>query len=288
MRKLAILLLATAAASIVVASGDAATPAQFSDPGGDGGTAADITSVTVSSDTTGNISFVVSFAAPLAATDSVTILLDTDKNPATGSKDADGAEYAFVDDEQDQTFDLYRWNGSDWDEAPAPSAQVSGGGGSSTLLFSVNASDLGGASTFNFWVDSLDGDGGSGHEDQAPDNSTWTFGASTKLTLSVTDFMLLGPARAGKGLSAALIVSRSDTGDFLGDEGTVQCKATVGGRRLNAIVVEVSVTLGGTKIPVQTCTWTVPKNAKGKLLTGSVSVTFEGVTVTRPFKSKVR
>jgi hypothetical protein len=78
----ALLVLATAASSRPAAG---ITPVIFSDPVGDGGTAADVTSVSV--ERRGRTySFDVGFATPLVPTSVVDIYLDTDLNAATGDR----------------------------------------------------------------------------------------------------------------------------------------------------------------------------------------------------------
>src|SRR5260370_40194058 len=123
----------------------------------------------------------VSFEKALASTDSVAILLDSDQNATTGNQNAAGAEYLLVASESDNSFGLAHWDGSTWQDASAPTASVNGGSGSTTLTFSIDASDLGGVSGFNFWVDSIDGTGGAGHEDQAPDSATWSYQLSSQV-----------------------------------------------------------------------------------------------------------
>jgi hypothetical protein len=69
-------------------------PQTFADPAGDSGNAPDITTVTVSNDGSGNITFQVTVPnrSALASRDQMLIRVDADRNQATGS--SGGFEYA--------------------------------------------------------------------------------------------------------------------------------------------------------------------------------------------------
>lgn len=169
------LVLALAAVFVAPASAAVkANPATFTDATGDAGTAADVSSVVVSNDANGQITFQVNFADPLASTDTVDLYVDADNNASTGDPNAAGAEYDLYADIGGNSWDLSVWNGSSWVDASSY-ATVHAGHTTSRQTFSINASELGGTSAFNFWVDSNDGSGGQGHEDQAPDNSVWSY-----------------------------------------------------------------------------------------------------------------
>ncbi len=280
---------AVAFAGLGLVAGNAAAAQPFTDPAGDSGTAADITSVSVSNDANRQITFQVSFANALASTDSVAILLDTDQNAATGNQNAAGAEYLLVASVSDNSFGLAHWDGSTWQDASAPTASVNGGSGSTTLTFSINASDLGSTAGFNFWVDSIDGTGGVGHEDQAPDSATWNYPLSSQVQVQVhvVAFEVLSTPRAGHHFQAALIAQRSDTGGFVGPEGTLTCTASVGGRRLTAVPLQLTVNVGGESVVVQACDWSLPRWTRGKIVRGTVTVTYQGAKASRSFSARV-
>jgi len=87
-------------------------------------------------------------------------------------------------------------------------------------------------------------------------------------------------SRAGKLLDARLAVVRTDTGAQV-RSGGVKCSAKVAGVRLR---VRFARFRGG----LAECSWRVPASAAHKILRGSVSVTFNGVTVTRAFSRRVQ
>jgi hypothetical protein len=267
--------------------GDAAvrsnpSPATFTDTAGDSGTAADISSVVVSSDSTGQITFQVNFSGPLPSGDLITVLVDADNNPATGDTGSAGAEYA-LGAVVGGNAGLFSWNGSSW--VPASSQTTfTANQGTTQVTFSVNRSDLGGTSQFGFWVDSADGDGGAGHEDQAPDNGTWNYQLTAPMHLSVVFFNAQPVARAGKTYFVAMAAQRSDTGDFLGAEGTLTCTATLGGKRVHGFGAFVTATVNGAKVSAAGCEFRLPKNAAGKTLRGTMTLSYQGAQAVRHFK----
>jgi hypothetical protein len=229
----------------------------------------------------------VSFAGGLASADDVTILLDTDQNGATGNTNAGGAEYLFTESESTNTFGLAHWDGANWQVSPATTASFTGGSGTNTLTFSINASDLGGVSGFNFWVDSIDGTGGAGHEDQAPDSATWNYQLSSGLVqLRVAAFETFSAPRAGHLFEAALI-AQTDTGEYVGLDATLVCVATVGGRTLRGFPMQLTVKVGGVQIPVQGCDWLLPRWTRGKILRGTITLTLQGAKVSHRFSVRV-
>jgi hypothetical protein len=267
------------------AAGAAGPP--LTDPSGDSGTAADITAVSVSNDAKRQITFQVSFAGGLASADSVAIFLDTDQNAATGNTVVDGAEYLFTESESGNSFGLAHWDGANWQVSPATTASVTGGSGSNTLTFSINASDLGGISGFNFWVGSIDGNGGAGHEDQAPDSGTWNYQLSSGLVqLHVAAFETFSAPRAGHLFKTALI-AQTDTGEYVGLDATLACVASVGGRTLTGFPIQLTVKVGGVQIPVQGCDWALPKWTRGKTLRGTITLTLQGAKVSHRFSVRV-
>jgi hypothetical protein len=63
--------------------------------------------------------------------------------------------------------------------------------------------------------------------------------------------------------------------------GAVRCSAKVGGRSLpHATPIAVAGRAS--------CTWTLPATARGKLVTGSVTESYEGSKVSRGFFARVR
>jgi hypothetical protein len=263
-----------------------ASPTTFTEPTGDAGTAADISSVVVSNDSSGQITFQVNFAAAPSSTDFVDVLVDADNNPSTGDPNAAGAEYDLEANIGNNSAGLGFWNGSTWTDAPSQST-FSASQGTAQVTFSVNKSELGNTSEFNFWVDSSDGQGGAGHEDQAPDNGTWTYQLAAQLQLSMVFFVGQSKARAGGSYTAVMFVQRSDTGDFL-DQGTIACTGTVGTRRVTGLGLFATVSEKGKKVTGAVCSYALPRTAGGKTLHGTITVTYQGLRVVHRFTVRVR
>jgi hypothetical protein len=85
----------------------------FADSVGENANAPDITSIAVSNDDAGMITFQVNISnRPQLTQDMfILILLDTDKNPATGSADFGGADYM---SSSIPGLSLFQWNGTDF------------------------------------------------------------------------------------------------------------------------------------------------------------------------------
>jgi hypothetical protein len=186
-RRTTTLLAALAAGLALVVAPQAGAATQYGDPAGDSGSGPDITGVSVSNAANGMINFQIAIPGqPQLAPDSkVVLLLDTDRNPATGFADAGGIDYLFVVDGATQSYGLLRWNGTDFEDAPAPTATVSYQSG---VFLSINRSDLGNTAGFNFWARAFQGDTPTpGALDDAPDGGLWTYLLSTGQSGAYTD-----------------------------------------------------------------------------------------------------
>jgi len=102
----------------------------------------------------------------------------------------------------------------------------------------------------------------------------------TKLTLSVVAFTTSPkPAKSAKNFAAVLAVNESDTAGPV-TAGTVACAATISFKYI--------VPLGhALKNGIAGCVWHLPKTSKGKTIRGTVTVTVQGVKVTRAFTAKI-
>jgi hypothetical protein len=87
------------------------------------------------------------------------------------------------------------------------------------------------------------------------------------------------PPKAGRPFSVGLAANESDTQSAV-QQGTVTCVAKIAGKR---------VTLRASKIVngVAVCVWSVPKNAKGKRITGSITLATQGATLSKSFSQKI-
>jgi hypothetical protein len=193
--------------------------------------------------------------------------LDTDLNASTGGN---GAEY--VIELRDGNASLLKWSGTAFETVAAPSLETEWIPGLGPAVF-LNRTDLGNASAFNFVLASHAGSDG----DVAPNTGAWRY-TLAPLTLEVESF-LAGPAKAGSVLAARMVVLRSDF-DVELEEGQVSCNAAVVGRSLRG----VGKFVGDEAL----CTWKLPKNARGKRLTGRMAVQFQGANASRSFALRVR
>jgi hypothetical protein len=261
----------------------------FTDSTGEDPAAPDITSIAVSNDDAGLVTFKINISNRPTLTADMTVLmpLDTDKQATTGSPDFAGADYAIELDPG--SVGLFTWNGSDFVAAPSQSS-VTYSYDATGATIRASATDLGGTKGFNFFVVAISGitvdaagnpDFTNSHADPAPDvgHGVFAYQVLTKLTLSVKAFTTSPkPAKAGKKFVASLAANESDTGGPV-QAGTFVCTANAGGKRLSATVHRIA---NG----IATCSWSLPRNVKGTLR-GTVSLTVKGTTVTRTFAVKV-
>jgi hypothetical protein len=122
-------LLAPVAAALVLLVASAGAAGSYRDPTGDNNGAPDISNVAVTNDAAGTITFDIGIVnLPSPADVQTYLFLDTDQNGATGAPGLAGAEYVFVVDESDESYNFYRWNGSEWaDDIPYSTVRVSSG-----------------------------------------------------------------------------------------------------------------------------------------------------------------
>jgi hypothetical protein len=279
----ALLCLAALASLGYAAPATAAPPAPttYPDSTGENAAAPDITTVSVSNDPAGLITFRVEVPnrPELTADTSAIVALDTDRNPATGNADYSGAEYLLYIDSR--WGDLSYWNGATWDNSIPQSTLTYAYASGPT--FRINASELGGVAAFSFWAAV-----GSGFEtetpqiDWAPGSGAWTYELAVAPRLEPGRVALTPKRlRAGARLVAALpvAVTRGAVRGQLPDTATVTCTAAVAGRRLRG----TGTAVGG----VAECAWKVPRNARGQTLRGSITVTLDGVAVTRSFSVRI-
>lgn len=276
----------TALAKSAQAQGNSQT---FTDSTGEDPNAPDITTVVVSNDDAGLVTFKINIGnRPTLAADMVVFLyLDTDQKATTGDTSSFGADYliALVPGE----VDLAKWNGTDY-VAPPSQALVTFTYDSTGATIRASAAELGNTKALNFIAVAVSGittdsmgnpDFTKAHGDVAPDSGhgVFPYQVLTTLSLSVRAFTTgPKPAKAGKKFVASLAANESDTGGPV-QAGTVACSATVGGKHLSATAHRVA---NG----IATCSWLVPRKAKGTLK-GTVSLTVKGTTVVRPFSAKV-
>jgi hypothetical protein len=290
MRRLPLALALAGALLLVVSTSASARPLEikpvsFTDQVGDAGTAPDVSAVSVTNDVNGTYTIDVTFATPLTPSSFVDLFLDTDLNASTGDPQSAGADFAIEDDESTQSFGFYKWGGSPATFVSISSAaiHVRSSQDLKGLEFQVGTPDIGAGTGFNFFVESADADGSTGHYDDAPSGTAvWQYKLQQQVTLSFLAAKATA-VKAGGTWVLALAAKRSDTGATLGGEGTIVCKATSGTTHL-VLVTHAFISASGSNAAV--CAFKVPKKLKHKLLHGTMTVSYEGSSVTHSFTTK--
>jgi hypothetical protein len=202
--------------------------------------------------------------------DSYGVYLDTDRNPATGGGGV-GAEYEIVFDAP-RTAKLEQWNGTEFDAASARALPLAWAPDYGPVFVFLRTA-IGDPAAFNFVLTSTNGT----DSDRAPDAGSWSY---TRRAFALKMRPLsVGPARAGSRLTVRAFVLRSDYDEPL-VEGKIGCAARFSGHRLTG--------KGRFAAARATCAWRLPKSARGKRLSGTVSVVYQGVQVKRAFTVRVR
>ena len=259
-----VLLAAIVAALVLGAGGAGAATATFTDAQGDAiGGAADISQVVVSNDFDGNVTFAMTIPnrPTFTADDFVVILLNVDRNAATGNN---GFEYAIVVD--GTKAELVQWNGTAFVLVTAPTLNAA----NNNMTVTINRSDLGKTVAFTFFVRSAL-ESNSTASDGAPDTGSWTFDLDLKPTLN-TLAATFSPAKpkAGKAFRLASTTLRLDDGTTV-KAGSITCVAMLNGKRLAG-----------------RCSWRIPANARGKRLVVTLTARFKGAKATfTPWRFKV-
>jgi hypothetical protein len=263
----------------------AASSGTYGDASGDNvGGAGDVTGVTVTGDkNSGQLVFRVAGVNIASSQQNVLFVdIDTDANPATGDLLDGGTEYSFYID--DNSYGFGRWEGSDWVRAPNSTVRVSGG--TSLITISVNRSELGNTSDFNFEVTSLAvplGGSGSVGLDSAPDDGSYNYSFDSNGPLITSVDVRTTPSggpRAGKAFKVeptALHLppdGRTSASPIVAESYT--CTAKLGSKAL-------------TGTGTGSCTFAIPKKkSHGKKLTVRLTVNYEGATKVIPYTFTVR
>jgi len=294
-KSLTLVVLLVLLASPQAAAGPAANEASYSDPTGDSGLAPDIGAITVRNDDSGLLTFKVAVLnrSTLAAGDEIGVVFDADRDSTTGNPrgwdhvlgaDAHGP-FLLAWDEREEGFEPV-------EPRPAISYAWSPDVG---FEIGIARAHLFGTVGFRFYAltftDENDDD-----VDVVPDgDEVWTYSLALPFALELVpprdelDTATAGAPRAGRAFTAGARVHRTDTGATI-TSGTVRCTATVAGKRLPASKGRFfRIIVGGASDRTQAlCTWAIPKNARGKTFVGTVAVTFNGATVTKTFKARIR
>jgi hypothetical protein len=175
-------------AILVSASGAApAGSSTFTDPSGDAQGGPDVTRVAVSGDVaSGTLAVTVTAPGYGAAVSGgverdIVAWLDTDGNASSGDPE-DGTEYGLQawSDATGKWWNIVRWNGAAWESVPeSATMRITGQGDSVT--WGLSTADLGGATSFRFYV--VAGNWNTTSEsfdtrDDAPDRGWWSYDIS--------------------------------------------------------------------------------------------------------------
>jgi hypothetical protein len=250
----------------------------------------DITTVTVSNDDAGRITFRAAIPSRPTLADGMRfrLWLDSDHDPATGLA-ANGMDY-FLLYEQGRAG-VWRCGGS----------TCAGGAAATTLEFSYASgprftildAEIGNAKRFRFAVEAATDifvdpatktvDASKARFDDAPARgSTWTYALAIGPQRLVVENLVTSPVapRAGNPFTARVLVTRADTGEVL-TSGRVRCTARIGGLSLRPR----SQGFAGRRAA---CVFGIPADAAGQTIRGSVTISFGGKKITRAFSARVR
>jgi hypothetical protein len=266
-----------AAAALLALVGSAGANGRYADKTGDSGGAPDISGAEVAGDSTGQLTFSIN-VGNVSGDAAVGLFVDSDANPLTGNVGAGGSDYFFIVVPAERSYDFGHWNGSDFDfDTPHSTVRVLAG--SSGITISVNKSELSNTAQLNFVAMSLAGDGSS---DMAPDNGLWNYdltaGGPDIREIQVQSTPASGP-RVGKKFTvsvAGIRLPQTNVSDPIQPE-SYSCTATLNGKAI------AGTGTGG-------CTFAIPKkkSTRGKTLSVTVSVVYEGVTKTQTLAFRVK
>jgi hypothetical protein len=274
----------------------AANSTTYTDSTGEDPAAPDITTIVVSNDDAGIVSFRINISnrAQLGQDMYMILFVDTDNNTATGSPDLAGVDYVFELIRGE--INLFKWDGTGFTRRFGdPSAVTLSFSYQAGITVRISAAELGNTARFNFIVEVDSGvvfdpvtgapDFTNAKSDVAPGGGaglfpyTVTIAKPTLLVRRFTTTPAAAPA-AGKQFTIRLVTSRSDTGAVI-QNGRVTCVGRAGTTRLRAQTARVTA---GAAV----CTWLIPKGAKGKTFRGSVAVSFEGLNASRSISRRIR
>ena len=268
---------AAAAAFAGTAGAVTAPPTTYTDPTGDSGTAADISTLSATNDDHGLYTLTIGFATPYTGTDDIAVFVDSDKNSATGDPTFAGADYLLLDDYGSHTYDLASWQNNDWGEASHPTMGVVVASDNMSVTFTINKSDLGNSTGFNFFVVTTDGQSSdTGHYDDAPSGTgLFAYDLQTVFSLSTGTFRD-GPAKAGGTWTVSANAVRSDNGQPVTSGASVVCSAKEGSKKLSL----VSSSFGSSGA---VCTFRLPKKPKHATVRATVKISDNGQSTTKSF-----
>jgi len=287
--------LAVLAAVFAVAPASAANSVTYQDSTGENPAAPDITTIVASNDDAGMITFRINIPNRVQLTPDILVdmLLDTDANPATGDPDNLGADYAIELFRGEVA--LFKWDGTGLTRRLGdPPATTLIYQWSSGVSFKISASELGNTKKLGFGVVAVSGitfdpttnepDFANAVADAAPAGSAGLYSYDVKTAPARVVFKSLKTApaspKAGGTFTVRMAATRSDTGAPI-INGRVTCAAKAGARSMRPTSARF---VAGQAV----CVFSVPRGSAGKTIRGTIKITFEGKTLTRPFSAKIR
>jgi hypothetical protein len=296
-----VLLVAAAAGFALVLSGSlSATPTDadaqarlaanavtYQDGTGESPGAPDIATVRVSNDDTRKLVFAVTFANRTSAgpTEWFELGVDTDRNAATGAQGM-GFDYELV--LYQGAGVLVRWDAASSNWAVVSRTRVPPSWVGPTLTFVTSADELGGTTGFRFGVYA----DANPEDDAAPWDGAGPWAYDIKLytapVLAIGKLDCLPePGVAGKLLTGYtnVRVVRSGVPEKLGTAAKVTWQAKVGNVTLRPVAAKVVRNATGA---TALSSWKLPKTVKAKSVRVTVTVTMEGITVTKTHVHRIR
>jgi hypothetical protein len=269
----------------------AANSAAFQDATGENPGGVDITTVLVSNDVAGLLTFRISVPAHPAFTADMRVIVwfDSDSNRDTGVTEGDfaGTDYYILWDREGAR--LFRCNGSSCTNGTPQVTLGSSYRRGATLT--INADEIK-AKRFKFAVYAAAGieydpvtrrgDLSNATVDWGPERGRfWSYSVGAGPSRLLVRSFSTAPARpkAGERLSVHLAATRDDTGALLSN-GRVTCVARIGAKPLKPR----SQSFSGRRA---TCVFAIPPAAKGQTLRGSIAVAFEGRRVKKSFSRRI-
>src|SRR5919201_2378132 len=297
MRLGVVVCVAVVAALCLVGLSAASGSEVFTDPAGDSGIAPDITNVSVANDDKGLLTFHVTIAnrTALSPDDLIAVLIATDDpSPYTGLR-FDGTNFAVVLDGASGPS-LHEWDGVGLDPVLPRPRSVTGSfvGGVATLTvrqedLAPGFPDLSVPIKLQFYAVAVTFAGSEAvAPDRAPPRNFFAYRVAEPLRVVVTNFAPKKTVKAGKRLVVLMGEARGDTGAPIAG-GDVTCQARLGHGRLRGkgrfVTVKLKSPIDGSLVRSRNaaCSWHVPRDAKGKTIRGTMTITESGVANTRSF-----
>ena len=271
-------------------SKSAANSVTFTDSAGEDPLAPDITSIVVSNDDNGMITWRINTPNKATLTGDMLFLLliDSDSNSGTGEN---GFDYALELDGPltgSASIGLFRWNGTDYVGTGVPQSSLTFSYQNGPII-RLNRSELGGTARFGFWTIAVSGivlsptgepDFTNIHRDFAPRSARtrttsrsrrrgWSCGAS-------------GCGRSRRGRAGPSTPSSPSHGATA--RPPRRRLSPAGRRSVGGALPSSGSSVTGTRA---SCLWPVPRTGKGKLIRGTITVQADGLRVSRPFSARV-